>query len=110
VVAGFRVALKISLIARFANDVEASGDLPSSAPRSIGSWRETRASPTHEVIALPGDSPSKVSRSSIKALADANRLPNSLGHNGTVTRVHGEASNVIETHEQVGEFREQKRC
>jgi hypothetical protein len=27
-----------------------------------------------------------------------------------VIRVYDEAGNVIETHEQVGEFREQKRC
>jgi hypothetical protein len=52
------------------NDVETSGYLLSSAPRNISSWRETHASLTHEVIALPDDSPSKVSRLSINALAD----------------------------------------
>ena len=64
-----RGASRISLIARFANDIEASCDLPSSAPPSISSWRETRASPTHEVIALLGNCPSK-SFAIIKALAD----------------------------------------
>jgi hypothetical protein len=32
------------------------------------------------------------------------------GSHRAVIRVYDEAGNVIETHEQVGEFREQKRC
>jgi hypothetical protein len=50
-----RTALCILSIAAFANNAETSGDWPSSALQSIDSRQESRASPTHVVIALRDD-------------------------------------------------------